>query len=84
MPTDMLLPLEMLKPGEWADVAKVSGESAVVNRLAEMGVQSGCRLCVLQGGSPCLLQIGGVRLCLRVGLAMEILVRPLGLRGAAV
>jgi ferrous iron transport protein A len=83
MPTDMLLPLEMLKPGEWADVAKVSGESGVVKRLAEMGVQSGCRLCVLRGGGTCLLQIGDVRLCLRSGWATKILVRPLGLCGSA-
>jgi ferrous iron transport protein A len=83
MPTDMLLPLELLGKGEWADVAQVCGDTASVHRLAEMGVRSGCRLCVLQPGCPCLLQIGGVRLCLRSHLPTEILVRPLGTREPA-
>jgi ferrous iron transport protein A len=77
MATD-LLPLELLRPGEWADVAEVYGEAGAVHRLAELGVRSGCRLCVLQPGSPCLLEIGGVRLCLRNELPTAILVRPLG------
>jgi ferrous iron transport protein A len=83
MGCDTLLPLEMLRPGEWADVASVSGDTTVVNRLAEMGVRSGCRLCVLQSGSPCLLQVGDVRLCLRCHLPTEILVRPLAAREPA-
>jgi ferrous iron transport protein A len=78
MVTETLLPLEMLKPGEWADVARVCGEAQTVHRLAEIGVRSGCRLCILQPGSPCMVQIGDLRLCLRSGLPTEILVRPLG------
>jgi Fe2+ transport system protein FeoA len=84
MPTETLIPLELLGTGEWADVAEICGETASVHRLAEMGVRSGCRLCVLQSGSPCLLQVGNMRLCLRTGLPTEILVRPLGVRESAV
>ena len=73
---DTLLPLELLRPGEWADVAEVSGASAWVTRLAEMGVRCGSRLRVLQAGSPCLLQIGGARLSLRPDTESLILVRP--------
>jgi Fe2+ transport system protein FeoA len=76
MPTETLLPLELLQTGEWADVATICGETAEVNRLAEIGLRTGCRLCVLQGGSPCLLEVEGVRLCLR-GVT-DILVKPLG------
>ncbi len=72
----MLLPLELLHPGEWGDVAEVTGEPALVGRMAELGVRSGSRLQVLQTGSPCLLQIGGSRLSLRTDLAAQILVRP--------
>ena len=72
----MLLPLELLNSGDWADVAEVTGESSWVNRMAEMGVRSGSRVRVLQAGSPCLFQIGGARLSLRGDLAMQILVRP--------
>jgi Fe2+ transport system protein FeoA len=71
-----LLPLEMLANGQWADVDSVCGEPAWVGRLAELGVRTGCRLQVLQGGEPCLLQVGGARLSLRGDAAMQILVRP--------
>lgn len=73
---DALLPLELLRTGQWADVAEVSGESTWVTRLAELGVRCGSRLRVLQAGSPCLLQIGGARLSLRPDSASLILVRP--------
>jgi Fe2+ transport system protein FeoA len=73
---DILLPLECLNGGDWAEVAEVMGEPRWVGRLAEMGIRSGCRLCMLQPGSPCLLQIGGCRLSLRGDCATRILVRP--------
>ncbi len=76
MALDHLLPLEMLQAGQWADVEDVSGEPEWVGRMAELGVRNGCRLQVLQPGSPCLLQVGGCRLCLRGECLMQILVRP--------
>jgi Fe2+ transport system protein FeoA len=71
-----LLPLELLDRDAWADVADVSGEQQWINRLAELGLRIGCRLRMLQCGSPCLLQVGECRLCLRGELAAQILVRP--------
>jgi len=71
-----LLPLELLRPGEWAEVAEVSGEAHWVCRMAELGVREGCRLQMLQSGCPCMLQIGGCRLSLRGECCMQILVRP--------
>ena len=76
MPTDVL-PLELLNSGEWADIAEVTGDTCWVTRLAELGVRAGNRLRVLQGGSPCLLQVGESRLSLRGDCLMQILVRPL-------
>ena len=78
---DTLLPLELLNTGEWADVAEVSGDPSWVCRMAELGVRTGCRLCMLRPGSPCLLQVGGCRLSLRGECAMQILVRPVALAG---
>jgi ferrous iron transport protein A len=78
---DVLLPVELLSSGEWADVAEVTGEPTWVGRMAELGVRIGSRLQVLQPGSPCLLRIGGSRLSLRGDLAMRILVRPVGVAG---
>ena len=72
----MLMPLDMLCAGDVADVADVSGDPCWVGRLAELGIREGCRLQVLQPGSPCLLDIAGCRLCLRGGDSSQILVRP--------
>jgi Fe2+ transport system protein FeoA len=66
----------MLRPGEWADVADVTGEPTWVGRMAELGVRIGSRLCMLQSGCPCLFQVGGSRLSLRCENCMQILVRP--------
>jgi len=70
------MPLELLQPGEWADIAEVSGEPAWVCRMAEMGLCTGCRLQMLQAGCPCLLRVGGGRLSLRADCRQSILVRP--------
>lgn len=75
----MLLPLDMLRAGEWAEVADVAGEPGWVGRLAELGLREGSRVCVLQPGSPCLLKVSECsRLCLRAGECSQILVRPVG------
>jgi len=72
----MLLPLELLQPGEWADIAEISGEPGWVCRMAELGFCVGCRLQMLQSGCPCLLRLGSCRLSLRPGNRQSILVRP--------
>lgn len=71
-----LLPLDMLRSGQWADVAEVCGEPAMIGRMAELGVRAGSRLRVLQPGVPCLLQVGEARLSLRGDWAFQVLVRP--------
>jgi ferrous iron transport protein A len=78
---ETLLPLEYLTPGEWGEVAEVSGEPTWVGRLAELGIRAGCRLRMLRGGSPCLVQVGGGRLSLRGDGGMQVLVRPVNEAG---
>ena len=73
----MLVPLDMLRAGEWADVEEVSGQPGWVGRLAELGIRQGCRLQVVQPGVTCLLNVSGCKLCLRGGECSQILVRPL-------
>lgn len=77
MSTELLLPLEFLASGEWADVAEVHGDPSWVGRMAELGLRAGSRLQMVQSGSPCLFNVGGTRLSLRGELAMRILVRPI-------
>jgi len=79
MPVELLLPLELLEAGEWAEVLEVSGDPASVHRLAEIGVRAGARVKMLQSGTPCLVQIGGAKLSLRNHWKTEVTVRPLGL-----
>jgi ferrous iron transport protein A len=73
---DLILPLECLRPGEWAEICDVTGEPGWVCRLAELGIRVGSHVQMLRGGSPCLVQIGGGRLSLRGEHAMQVLVRP--------
>ena len=81
MTPDLILPLESLRPGEWAEVCDVCAEPAVVGRMAELGLRAGCRVQVLRAGSPCLVQVGGGRLSLRGEQGM-VLVRPVSGAGS--
>lgn len=72
----MLLPLDMIAAGEWAEIAEVHGDPSWVGRLSELGLRQGCRFQVLQSGSPCLLQVSHCKLCLRGSECSQILVRP--------
>lgn len=72
----MMIPLDMLRSGERAQVVEVTGDAAWVCRLAEMGLREGCHLTVLQPGSPCLLKVADCRLCLRGADTSGIFVRP--------
>jgi len=72
-----MFPLDTLRAGERGEIAAVLGDAAWIGRLADLGVREGCAVCVLQPGSPCLLDVAGSRLCLRGTDASEIFVRPL-------
>jgi Fe2+ transport system protein FeoA len=72
-----MMPLEMLRSGEWADVAEVHGEAGWIGRMAELGIRTGSRIQMVQDGVPCLLNVDGCRLCLRGDACSRILVRPL-------
>jgi ferrous iron transport protein A len=71
------LPLEFIRPGEWAEVEDVTGEPDWVSRMAELGLRAGIRLRVVRQGSPCLLQVGCSRLSLRSHATAQIWVRAL-------
>ena len=47
----MLMPLDMLAAGEWAEIEEVTGQHEWVGRLAELGIRQGCRVQVVQPGS---------------------------------
>lgn len=72
----MLMPLDMVDAGEWAEVEEVTGRPEWVGRLADLGIRRGCRLQVVRAGTTCLLSVSGCKLCLRGGECSQILVRP--------
>lgn len=72
-----MIPLDMLRSGERASVADVSGDPQWVHRMAELGLRNGSEVQMVRGGSPCLLKVGGCQLCLRTDDSSRILVCPL-------
>ncbi|MFN5290496.1 MAG: FeoA family protein [Gemmataceae bacterium] len=73
----MNIPLDLLQTGEWAEVTEVTGSPCLVSRLSELGVMNGCKLCMLQPGKTCLLQVGGSKISLGCALSdCSIFVRP--------
>ena len=72
---DDAIPLQFVAAGNSAIVLHVEGQPADVQRLAEMGVCCGRPLEVIRGGSHCIVQLDGSRLCLRNDSDCHVLVR---------
>ncbi|MCA9174078.1 MAG: ferrous iron transport protein A [Planctomycetales bacterium] len=70
-----LVPLELLKSGERAEILEVDGGSEDVHRLAELGIQSGAAVEMVQPGTPCILTVNDRRFTLRLDPAVMVLVR---------
>lgn len=70
------VPVSSLRCGEVADVADMSGSPEVIRRLEELGIRHGARLEVLRGGSPCIVRVGGAKLCFRHDELLYVLVTP--------
>ena len=75
MPVD-LIPLERLAAGQVARVDQLLGSADDLHRLQEMGLQPGVTVEMVQPGSPCIVRIGGSKLCLRDANLFQVLVQP--------
>jgi Fe2+ transport system protein FeoA len=71
----MLIPLQYLTDGACGEIEVVLGSDAEIQRFAELGWKTGAAVQVVQGGSPCIAEVGGQRLCFRPGDGLEVLVR---------
>jgi ferrous iron transport protein A len=60
-----VLPLELLTAGENGVVVEIDGAPELVVRLEEMGLHIGVRVCIIQAGSPCILEINHQRYSMR-------------------
>jgi ferrous iron transport protein A len=58
-------PLRLLGVGKVAYVREVLGSADYVHRLHELGLRDGAEIEMMQRGSPCIIRLGGQRLCVR-------------------
>lgn len=71
-----LIPLHILNPGEHAEIDQLLGPPAEIQRLEELGLRVGMAVEMVQPGSPCIVRLQGVKLCVRHAADCHILVRP--------
>ena len=69
------IPLNLLHSGECALVDQVLGQPDVVHRLEELGLRGGAAVEMVQAGSPCIIRLRGLKLCLRADELVSVLVR---------
>jgi ferrous iron transport protein A len=70
-----LVPLSLLQPGQQAWIDHVVGRADDVHRLEELGMRVGSAIEVVQAGSPCIVRLGGSKLCFRACDMTSVLVR---------
>ncbi len=71
---ETVLPLELLKSNEQANIVEMSGDDGLVHRLAEMGLRVGALIRMIRPGAPCLLALNGKRLSLRLNDELQVFV----------
>lgn len=71
-----LVPLSHLMTGQKAEIGQLMGRPENVRRLAEMGLRDGTAVEMLRPGSPCIIRLGGQRICIRANELLSVLVRP--------
>ncbi len=69
-----LVPLNMLRCGEVAEISQVLGTAEQVRRLEELGIRGGVHLEIIRGGTPCIVRVGGSKLCFRHDELLSVLV----------
>ncbi len=79
-----LIPLHRLSMGHSACVEHVTGETAVVHRLKELGFRDGAVVEMVRTGGTCIVRLDGRKLGFRADDAVNVFVRrpmPLGAAG---
>jgi len=71
-----LIPLTLLRTGDAAEIGQLVGAADHVHRLEELGLRGGTHVEMVQSGSPCIIRLGGSRLCFRANEMFSVLVRP--------
>jgi len=70
------IPLSLMEPGQSGRIDALLGCPDHIHRLEELGVRRGCLVEMVQPGSPCIVWLGGTKICFRDADLFSILVRP--------
>ena len=71
-----LIPLAYLHAGESARVGQLLGPAEEVRRLQELGFHGGATVEMVTPGAPCIVRLGGNKLCFRPCDGLHVLVQP--------
>ena len=69
-----LLPLDLLQPGESAEIHDVNGGFDQIHRLAELGIRQGAHVHMVRPGLPCILKVNDQRFTLRLSPDVMVMV----------
>ena len=70
------MPLNFLPVGQIGKISQLMGLPEEVHRLEELGLRTGAEVEMVQSGSPCIIRLGGHKLCFRGDEAFAVLVTP--------
>jgi ferrous iron transport protein A len=70
-----LVPLSFLRRGQSGRISAVLGGGELMHRLREMGMRAGAEVQMVRTGSPCIIRLGGQKLCFRGDEVASVLVR---------
>ncbi|MBI1246584.1 hypothetical protein GC197_01925 [bacterium] len=68
------IPLSMVRSGSIVRISQIVGGCDDVKRMAELGLQNGTEVEMVQSGSPCIVRVGQCKLCFRQSDILNILV----------
>ena len=69
------IPLSMVRSGSIVRISQIVGGCDDVKRMAELGLQNGTEVEMVQSGSPCIVRVGHCKLCFRQSDILNILVK---------
>ncbi|MBN2580591.1 MAG: ferrous iron transport protein A [Pirellulales bacterium] len=71
------VPLQHLAAGQAGCICRLLGQPDVLHRLEEFGLRPGTRIEMFRPGNPCIVRLGGCKVCLRADDLLHILVEPI-------
>jgi Fe2+ transport system protein FeoA len=67
-----------LPTGQSAHVRRIVGRPDQVHRFEEFGLCGGAEVRMFRPGDPCIIHLGGHKVCLRADGFVQVLVDPIG------